>query len=63
MPEGFGGEPRAAFFLKLVADLTGLWLWGLCLWFFIVSVGAHWQLMRVNHPGHHIEFDMTWFVP
>jgi tellurite resistance protein TehA-like permease len=62
IPDGYGGEPKAAFFFKLISDLTGLWLWGLCLWFFIVSVGAHWQLMKINDAKHHIEYDMTWLV-
>lgn len=62
MPDGYRGEPKAAFFFKLLSDMTGLWLWGLCLWFLIVSIGAHWQLMNVNDPRHHIEFDMTWSV-
>ncbi len=57
----FGNHPDTAFFLKLLADLTGLWLWGLCFWFFLVSVGAHWQIMRPNDPEHHIQFEMTWF--
>ncbi|PMD26997.1 hypothetical protein NA56DRAFT_561651 [Hyaloscypha hepaticicola] len=60
-PNGYFGNPDAAFFLKLLSDLTGLWLWGLCLWFFLVSIGAHWQIMRPNDPEHHIQFDMTWF--
>ena len=61
MPDGFMGNADAAFFLKLICDLTGMWLWGLCLWFFIVSVGAHWQVMKPNDPEHHIRFDMTWY--
>jgi tellurite resistance protein TehA-like permease len=61
MPNGYMGDPRAAYVLKLLSSFTGLWLWGLCLWFFIVSVGAHWQLMRPNDPEHHIQFDMTWY--
>jgi tellurite resistance protein TehA-like permease len=61
MPHGYLGHADAAFFLKLLSDLTGLWLWGLCLWFFLVSVGAHWQIIRPNEPEHHIRFDMTWF--
>jgi tellurite resistance protein TehA-like permease len=61
MPSGYLGHSDAAFFLKLLSDLTGLWLWGLCLWFFLVSIGAHWQIMRPNDPEHHIQFDMTWF--
>jgi hypothetical protein len=56
------GHADAAFYFKIISDLAGLWMWGLCLWFFIVSVGAHWQLMRPNDPEHHIQFDMTWWV-
>jgi tellurite resistance protein TehA-like permease len=61
LPNGLDGHVAAAFYLKLFADITCLWIWGLCLWFFIVSVGAHWQLMRPHHPEHHIHFDMTWY--
>ena len=61
LPNGFEGHPDTAFYLKLMADLNGIWLWGLCLWSFIVSVGAHWQVMRPNDPEHHIQFDMTWY--
>ena len=61
MPNGYMGDPRAGFILRLLSNMTGLWLWGLCLWFFIVSVGAHWQVMRPNDPDHHIRFDMTWY--
>jgi tellurite resistance protein TehA-like permease len=61
VPEGYMGNLQAGFFLKLLADLMGLWMWGLCLWFFLVSVGAHWQVARWGHPEHHIHFDMTWY--
>jgi tellurite resistance protein TehA-like permease len=61
MPDGYLGEASAGFIFKILADVAGLWLWGLCLWFFIVSVGAHWTVMRFNDPGHHIHFDMTWY--
>ncbi|EMC93090.1 hypothetical protein BAUCODRAFT_46942, partial [Baudoinia panamericana UAMH 10762] len=27
----------------ICANWMGLWLWGLAIWFFIVSVGAHWS--------------------
>jgi hypothetical protein len=62
MPNGYMGHADAAFYFKIISDLAGLWMWGLCLWFFIVSVGAHWQLMRPNDPEHHIHFDMTWSI-
>lgn len=63
LPSGFQGNTEAAFIIKLLSDLAGLWMWGLCLWFFFVSVGAHWQLTRPHHPQHHIQFDITWYVP
>lgn len=56
------GNPQAPFILKLLASMVGLWLWGLCLWFFIVSVGSHWRIISTrNDPRHHIRFDMTWY--
>ncbi|TAQ83413.1 hypothetical protein B7494_g8262 [Chlorociboria aeruginascens] len=61
MPDGYMGHPEATVTLKLLSDVAGLWMWGLCLWFFIVSVGAHWQVMRPNDPDHHLRFDMTWY--
>jgi hypothetical protein len=59
------GNADAAFFFKLLADMAGLWLWGLCLWFFLVSVGAHWQVvtMAPADPDDRIHFDMTWYRP
>jgi tellurite resistance protein TehA-like permease len=61
LPDGLMGYKDAAFFLKLLADMMGLWLWGLCLWFFLVSIGAHWQVMFRDDAKNHIEFDMTWY--
>ncbi|TVY90594.1 Malic acid transport protein, partial [Lachnellula willkommii] len=61
LPDGYMGSTDAPLFLKLLSDVFGLSLWGLCIWFFIVSVGAHWQVMKPNDPDHHIAFDMTWF--
>jgi len=55
----FGNE-NAEFVLKLISLLVGIWLWGLCLWFFLVSVGAHFQILKPDDK-HQIHFDMTWF--
>jgi tellurite resistance protein TehA-like permease len=38
--------------------MVGLWLWGLCVWFFLVSVGSLWKYIT---PGHRLPFQMTWF--
>lgn len=56
--EHFGNE-NAEFILRLISLLVGIWLWGLCLWFFLVSVGAHWQIIKPDDK-HQIHFDMTW---
>jgi len=64
LPSGLQSDPRVSFTLKLLASLTGLWLWGLCLWFFIVSVGAHWRILTNRErkdPDRRIRFDMTWY--
>jgi len=61
MPNGYLGIANAGDFVRLLSDLVGLWIWGLCLWFFIVSLGAHWQLAQPTEPKHHIDFDMTWY--
>ncbi|KAI9669657.1 MAG: hypothetical protein M1831_007353 [Alyxoria varia] len=42
---------------QILAYWTGIWLWGLALWFFFVSVGAHWSTVR----NRNIHFAMTWW--
>ncbi|PVI06121.1 hypothetical protein DM02DRAFT_610078 [Periconia macrospinosa] len=39
------------------ANFMGLWLWGLALWFFFVSVGAHWSCATRGK----MDYQMTWF--
>lgn len=41
----------------ICANWMGLWLWGLALWFFFVSVGAHWSCARKGK----MDFAMTWY--
>jgi tellurite resistance protein TehA-like permease len=41
----------------ICANWAGIWLWGLALWFFIVSVGAHWSTARHGK----LNFAMTWY--
>ncbi|KAL8723767.1 MAG: hypothetical protein Q9225_000062 [Loekoesia sp. 1 TL-2023] len=53
-----GDGQMASMILKIVANWTCLWIWGLALWFFFVSVGAHWSCV---HPKGGIAFGMTWF--
>ncbi|TGO57698.1 hypothetical protein BCON_0063g00410 [Botryotinia convoluta] len=60
LPNGIFGNTEGPFVLYLMGSFTGLFIWGLCLWFCLISVGAHWQVMQPNHPEHHISADMTW---
>ncbi|ROV97704.1 hypothetical protein VMCG_07365 [Cytospora schulzeri] len=57
---GPGMTSHAAFIMKLVSSLLGLWLWGLAVWFFIVSVGSFWKYARPEHEAK-IGFQMTFF--
>lgn len=59
MPDGYMGNTDAPLILKLFSEVIGLWIWGLCLWFFIVSVGAHWRILLPT-DSKTMNFDMTW---
>lgn len=50
--------PLAASILRLVANWMALWLWGLAIWFFFVSLLANIVCFR---RGAHMPFAMTWF--
>lgn len=56
-PNFMGNTELAAMILKVVASWMSLWIWGLALWFFFISVGAHWSCVR-DQP---MTFTMTWF--
>ena len=57
-PDFMGNGPLATTILKVVASWACLWIWGLALWFFLISVGAHWSCVR---PDGGMPFGMTWF--
>lgn len=59
LPENFmdaGDAQLTAQILKIVANWMALWLWGLAIWFFLVSVGAH-----CNYAHGQWGFAMNWF--
>ena len=59
LPADFMGDGNmAALILRVMASWISLWIWGLALWFFFISVGSHWSCI---HKGHHLTFTMTWF--
>ncbi|KAL2155261.1 hypothetical protein VTH82DRAFT_2 [Thermothelomyces myriococcoides] len=59
-PPDFMGTEYAVPILRLLAYMTGLWLWGLSVWFFLVSVGSLWKYLRPESKGK-LHFQMTWF--
>ena len=54
-PNFMGNGDMAGAVTRILANWVGIWLWGLALWFFFVSVGAHWSCL--SHPWN---FAMTW---
>ncbi|MCJ1472742.1 hypothetical protein MMC13_001391 [Lambiella insularis] len=52
-----GNGPMAAMILKVMADWIALWLWGVAIWFFMVSLGAHWDSIRHRN----LTFTMSWY--
>ena len=54
----FGDAQLAGLILRVIASWASLWLWGLALWFFFISVGSHWSCV---HKGHRFLFTMTWY--
>ncbi|KAF1830700.1 hypothetical protein BDW02DRAFT_572764 [Decorospora gaudefroyi] len=60
VPADFMGEANGELAGKvgmICANFVGLWLWGLALWFFFVSVGAHYSCARRGK----MDFAMTWY--
>ncbi|POR38133.1 hypothetical protein TPAR_01658, partial [Tolypocladium paradoxum] len=58
LPHDFLGAENAGDIIKVVSILVGLWLWGLSMWFFLVSVGSLWKYIRT---GSSMPFQMTWW--
>lgn len=52
-----GNGAVAAQISQVCAIWFGLWLWGLALWFFLVSVGAHWSCVKKGR----MTFAMTFY--
>ena len=58
IPSDFMGNGELCGMVSMfVGNWIGIWLWGLALWFFIVSVGAHWSCVRYGR----MNFAMTWY--
>ncbi|KAK4202626.1 putative transporter [Triangularia verruculosa] len=60
-PEIFPSDHTlSAEILRVMSYMTGLWLWGLSIWFFLVSVGSLWKYVRPEKKEN-FKFQMTWF--
>ncbi|KAJ6441931.1 c4-dicarboxylate transporter [Purpureocillium lavendulum] len=57
-PPDFLGSEITVDIIRIVSLLVGLWLWGLAMWFFLVSVGSLWKYAR---SGSSLPFQMTWW--
>jgi tellurite resistance protein TehA-like permease len=58
--EDFMGEGMGEFVGRVsmvLANWAGLWLWGLAVWLFLVSVGAHYSCATRGK----LDFAMTWY--
>ena len=58
LPLGFMGNTKLiATIIRVMASWACLWIWGLALWFFLISVGAHWSCIGRRQ----LTFAMSWF--
>lgn len=58
IPADFMGVGDIAGVVTMVmANWMGVWLWGLAIFFFVVSAGAHWSCVGSKRMG----FAMTWY--
>ncbi|KAI1798976.1 voltage-dependent anion channel-domain-containing protein [Daldinia bambusicola] len=58
IPDNFQGSTHSVVILRLLSTIVGLWLWGLSIWFFLVSVGS---LLKYVRPERKMPFQMTWW--
>ncbi|KAI0853822.1 voltage-dependent anion channel-domain-containing protein [Daldinia vernicosa] len=58
IPDTFQGSTHSIVILRLLSTIVGLWLWGLSVWFFLVSVGS---LLKYVRPKRKMPFQMTWW--
>ncbi|KAI0885031.1 voltage-dependent anion channel-domain-containing protein [Annulohypoxylon maeteangense] len=58
IPDSFQGSTHSVIILRLLSTIIGIWLWGLSIWFFLVSVGSLWKYVR---PERKMPFQMTWW--
>ncbi|KAH8899625.1 hypothetical protein GQ53DRAFT_318787 [Thozetella sp. PMI_491] len=60
VPKSMAGADHAVIVFQLLSWMLGLWLWGLSMWFFLVSVGSLLKYIRPENRAK-MPFQMTWF--
>jgi tellurite resistance protein TehA-like permease len=58
---GKGDQELLANVLYIMMQWTSLCIWGLAIWFFIISVGAHVIYLLPGTKRLHIRFNMNWY--
>ncbi|CRK27638.1 hypothetical protein BN1708_014878 [Verticillium longisporum] len=53
LPQNFMGTDQAVPIVKIMAVMIGLWLWGLSMWFFLVSVTRSTDMSWDSKSGQH----------
>ncbi len=60
VPADLAETEHAIVIIQILSQLVGIALWGLSLWFFLVSVGSLFKYLRPAHRAK-MHFQMTWF--
>lgn len=55
-----GSSDTVSMIVRVLAFAAGLCLWGLTLWFFVLSVGGQWR--TIFHPASRPRFDISFFA-
>ncbi|KAK6070963.1 c4-dicarboxylate transporter malic acid transporter [Seiridium cupressi] len=58
LPSDIPGREHAVYIIQILSVMLGLWMWGLSLWFFLVSVGS---LHKYLHRENKMPFQITWW--
>ncbi|KAI5925461.1 voltage-dependent anion channel [Camillea tinctor] len=60
LPPYHASDAHVVFILQVFSLLLGFWLWGLSVWFFLVSVGSLWKY-AARPADRKMPFQMTWW--
>jgi hypothetical protein len=61
VPAAYDSRRVVVRILEISSLMIGLWLFSLCVWFLLVSIGAHWSYIFPATRKGKIRFAMTWY--